>query len=103
LLDDGTTIQAHKNIFICRSEHFQAMLEGGLRESAQNVIRVPDVREPVFKAVMQFIYCDTATVTDDIAVDLFIVSDKFLLPKLKWLCEDALLRGNNLAIVNYIH
>lgn len=93
ILEDGTTFQAHKNILCCRSEHFKAMLEGGLRESGQNMVRVPGVKEAVFKAIMQFIYTDTVTITDDIAVDLFITSDKFLLPKLKWLVEDALLRG----------
>jgi N-acetylneuraminic acid mutarotase len=101
-LVEGLVIPAHKCILVARSDYFAAMLRGGLKESSQNVIKISDIRAPVFKAVLEFIYTDSVTITEDIAVELLIASDRFILKKLMTICESILLRGISSENVHFL-
>jgi hypothetical protein len=78
------------------------MLQGGLKESSQKTINIYDIRPSVFKAILEFIYTDTVTITEEIAVELLIASDRFLLKKLMTMCENVLLRGTIVSLLTYI-
>ena len=41
-----------------RSEHFRAMLYGGMRESSSREVEVKDVSYEVFLAMIEFLYTD---------------------------------------------
>lgn len=102
-----------------RSEHFRAMLFGGMRESgAKTEIPLPvcqhtqcpsrlvtigsltrvllllllqDVSYPVFMKMLEFLYTDeVGDIAADLAIPLLIASERYLLDRLKGLCEDAI-------------
>ncbi len=72
-----------------RSEHFRAMLFGGMRETSSKEIVIPDVSHSVFMLILEFLYTDTIiAVEPSMAVPLLIASEQYLLDRLKALCED---------------
>jgi len=87
---EGQEIYAHKAILSYRSDHFQAMLDGGLKESSQNQIKLSSIHPHIFLILLEFIYTDSVIVDPDYAVDVLIAADQFILPELKRLVERPL-------------
>merc|ERR1712050_180109 len=76
-----------------RSEHFRALFYGGMREAseAEEQIVLPDVAYPVFLLLLEYIYTDqVGDISSDLAVHLLIAAERFLLDRLKALCEDTI-------------
>jgi len=86
----GKEFYAHKNILYARSEHFKAMLSGGMRESKESVATLSNISSDVFLQLLHFIYTGTCLITPDNVLELFITSDRFILPDLKAKCEGFL-------------
>jgi hypothetical protein len=81
-----------------RSEHFRAMLYGGMRESFRETchegVELKDVSYVVFLKILEFLYTDTVLdIPPDVAVPLLIAAEQYLLLRLKSLCEDAIRKG----------
>jgi len=95
---DGREIYAHKIILASRSETFNALLFGGMRESTQSVIKLPDIKYEVLSLLIEFLYTDTANITGDIVVGLFMAADQYQLTRLRALCENFILQ--NISIDN---
>ena len=57
---EGEKFPAHSLIMSARSSAFRAMLRTGaeMREGSEGVVRLSDIRAPVFKLLMHFIYSD---------------------------------------------
>ena len=57
---EGEKFPAHSLIMSARSSAFRAMLRTGaeMREGSEGVVRLSDIRSPVFKLLMHFIYSD---------------------------------------------
>ena len=88
---DGFSVYASRVHLAVRSEHFRAMLYGGMRESVSGEIELKDVSHPVFMKMLEFLYTDqVADIPPDIAVPLLMASELYLLDRLKGLCEDAI-------------
>ncbi|KAJ9531378.1 hypothetical protein QJQ45_006821 [Haematococcus lacustris] len=51
-------IPVHKVVLCCRSEFFKAMLCSPMREGQENRIVISDIKAPVFRALLHFIYTD---------------------------------------------
>lgn len=49
---------AHKIMLSTRSAVFRALLNAPMREGAEGVVTLEDVRAPVFRALLHFIYTD---------------------------------------------
>jgi hypothetical protein len=98
IASDGRELHAHKIILAMRSEAFRALLFGGMRESTQAEIQFPDIKYEVLTLVVEFLYTDTANITGDIVVGLFMAADQYQLGRLRALCEDFILQ--NISIEN---
>ena len=113
-LVEGKEVQANRAILAVRSEYFKVMLySGGMRESIAAAgggihrgedgalsssssaapIELLDVSYPVFLKVLEYLYTDSVRdVSLDIGIPLLIVSERFMLDRLKGLCEDSIRR-----------
>jgi speckle-type POZ protein len=61
--------------------------------SAAGVV-VEDVSYAVFVAMLEFLYTDAvAEILPELAVPLLIAGERWMLPRLKALCEDTIRRG----------
>ena len=108
---EGQTVFAHRAVLACRSEYFKVMLlTGGMRESRASdsaataagfggnngqdaPIHLQDVSHAVFLQVLEFLYTDSvANVSLDAGIHLMIASERFMLDRLKSLCEDVIRR-----------
>jgi len=89
---ESKPVYANRAILAARSEHFRALFYGGMRESSEsNVIVLPDIGYPVFLALLEYIYTDkVGDISSDLAVHLLIAAERFLLDRLKALCEDVI-------------
>lgn len=56
LVVEGQKLHAHKVILAARSEYFRALLYGGLKETNQSEILLPDVPLKAFKNLLKYIY-----------------------------------------------
>merc|ERR1712193_32451 len=64
-----------------------------MRESsvAEEQIVLPDIAYPVFMLLLEYIYTDqVGDIASDLAVHLLIAAERFLLDRLKALCEDII-------------
>merc|ERR1719352_797379 len=60
-------------------------------EGAIGAIHLPDIMHPVFLALLEYIYTDkVGDISSDLAVHLLIAAERFLLDRLKALCEDII-------------
>ena len=94
-LGEGKEVLANRAILAVRSEYFDVMLYGGMRESRKDEkgeitpIELPDVSHAVFMKVIEYLYTDNVSeLTWDLSVPLLIASEQFMLDRLKALCED---------------
>ena len=57
---EGVRFPAHSLVLAARSSTFRAMLRTGaeMREGSEGVVRLRDIRAPVFKILLGFIYSD---------------------------------------------
>ena len=83
-----------------------------MKESQDKEIKFDDITKEAFScissaicytimviALLKFIYCEDLNLTEDSALELLQVADKYTLPQLIKISEDFLI--NNLKILNY--
>eukprot|EP00930_Biecheleria_cincta_P013394 TRINITY_DN11964_c0_g1_i1.p1 TRINITY_DN11964_c0_g1~~TRINITY_DN11964_c0_g1_i1.p1 ORF type:complete len:509 (+),score=49.41 TRINITY_DN11964_c0_g1_i1:181-1707(+) len=102
-LVENQPVYATRAHLAARSEHFRALLYGGMREaSATNEpIVLPDIGHQVFLLLLQYIYTDqVGDIGSTLAVPLLIAAERFLLDRLKALCEDIIRK--NISIDNVV-
>lgn len=106
-LVEGQEVWAHRAVLAIRSEYFRAMLCGPMREGGvapasmqEAPIELLDVSHSVFCKVLEFLYTDTVReVSLEVGIHLLIASEKFMLDRLKALCEDFIRRDINVETV----
>lgn len=91
---EGRPVYAHK-ILCMRCTYFKAMLTGEMKESRAAEIVLPDVRHPIFLAMLEYLYTDQVNVPLDIAMELFQTADHFGVERLKKICEYKMLASIN--------
>ncbi|KAK4491285.1 hypothetical protein RD792_002021 [Penstemon davidsonii] len=93
---EGETFYAHKIILSTRSPVFKAQFFGPLKEENTQFIRIEEMQAPVFKAILQFIYCDVIPdVGEELAglettimiQHLLAAADRYGIERLRSLCE----------------
>lgn len=92
-LVENQLVYATRAHLAARSEHFRALLYGGMRESSssQEPIVLPDLGYSVFLLLLEYVYTDqVGDIGSRLAVPLLIAAERFLLDRLKALCEDVI-------------
>lgn len=57
VLVEGQPVYAHK-VLCMRCTYFRAMLTGEMKESRAKTVTLPDVRRPIFLALLEYLYTD---------------------------------------------
>lgn len=110
---EGEEFHAHRMLLQARSPVFHALLSGPMREGHEGQVEIQDIRAPVFKAMLHFVYGDTLPEEEDTSVvssaapaagprveganldvnfaqHLLVAADRFELPRLRAICERRL-------------
>jgi len=93
---EGKPIYAHRAILAVRCEFFMNLFKSGMRESDEMEVKITDFRYPIFLALIEYIYTDLVDVTPEVAIELFVVADMYMLTRLKLLCEMVVQQGINI-------
>jgi N-acetylneuraminic acid mutarotase len=104
----GEEVYAVSSLLAIRSEHFRALLFGGMKEGNTKINREPivvqDIDHHIFLLMMEFLHTDNLRNTNlelDDAVALLIAGERFLLDRLKSLCVEFI--RNRIACNNVVH
>jgi hypothetical protein len=92
---DGKEVHAHKAILTARSDYFRAMFTGGMKESKDSVIEVPNISHAVFVKVLEFLYTDKVdeeSISLSAGQELLVAAEMHHMKRLKAICEVALCR-----------
>ena len=95
----GTIFPAHKVVLATGSPVLQAMLQSeGFIENKTNILQIDDLEPPIVKEMLRFLYTDRVEKMDELAKDLLVAADKYLITTLKSLCQVQL--GGAITIDN---
>jgi len=84
----GEKVYAHKAILSARCEKFRSMFQNNMLESGQNEIHLQIDDPAVLRALLEYIYTDNVeTFTCELAFELVVLADEYLLPRLRQICE----------------
>ncbi|KAG2495355.1 hypothetical protein HYH03_006624 [Edaphochlamys debaryana] len=97
LVADGEEFKAHKFLLEARSRFFHSLLNSCMREGREGRAVVHDIRAPVFRALLHFVYTDTlpegmddAHLECEMAQHLLAAADSLQLERLRRICERRL-------------
>ncbi|KAL6603679.1 hypothetical protein ACP70R_044040 [Stipagrostis hirtigluma subsp. patula] len=100
LVVSGEYFAAHKAILASRSPVFMAEFFGHMEEKRSPRVEIRDMEAAVFRAMLHFVYTDTAPELLDREADggamaqhLLAAADRYGLDRLKLMCEDKLYDG----------
>jgi len=92
-------IPAHKQIVAARCSKFRAMFQS-FRESKQSEIKIDCYDPKLFLSLLEYIYSDSVEISSaDMAVQLMILADEYLLPRLKEICETEIIKAIDVSNV----
>ncbi|EFA79079.1 hypothetical protein PPL_07904 [Heterostelium album PN500] len=94
---ENKPIYAWKGLLCARSDYFRAMFEQPLKESLENEVRIESVDHITFLHVMEYIYTGelSSKLTLEESMPLLIAANRFMLPRLKLLCESLITKEFN--------
>eukprot|EP01012_Entosiphon_sulcatum_P019701 TRINITY_DN2461_c0_g2_i1.p1 TRINITY_DN2461_c0_g2~~TRINITY_DN2461_c0_g2_i1.p1 ORF type:complete len:624 (-),score=83.41 TRINITY_DN2461_c0_g2_i1:57-1904(-) len=85
---DVVEMHAHSLILRARSEYFQVVLNSSMSETIDGRIQITDVPPTVFQHFLQYVYTGSVPLTQETALHLYVIGDKYLLEDLKQICLD---------------
>jgi len=95
-LVDGKVVRAHRYILSARSDYFESMFHSGMVEASSDEIQIKDCDVDLFSTMIKFLYTDVPPEEiDEIATKLLPVADQFLVPNLKYHCEESIVKALN--------
>lgn len=98
LIAGGKKFKAHTCILSARSPVFSAMFQDNMEEEQEYSVQFTDIDDETLRKLLQFIYSGKVENIQNSAERLLFAADKYALPNLKRLCEEAL--SNNLTMDN---
>lgn len=93
LIVEGQKLSAHKVILAARSDYFRALLYGGLKESNQAEIVLPDAPLKAFKVLLKYIYTGhmfLTTLKEDVILDTLGLAHQYGFQDLETAISDIL-------------
>ncbi|KAL6874011.1 hypothetical protein ACP4OV_014093 [Aristida adscensionis] len=104
LVVSGEPFAAHRAVLAARSPVFMAEFFGHMKERSSPRVEIKDMEAAVFRAMLRFVYTDTAPELDregddgDVfAQHLLAAAHRYGLDRLKLMCEDKLCDGAGVA------
>ena len=98
---EGQPIPAFKVVLSLKNRVFKDMFSGDINQSEARVIVIEDSTYEAFKTLIRFLYFDVLVLKDDTDIELikelYKLSDKYLVPKLKDRITDLLLIKSEMA------
>ncbi|XP_020080893.1 BTB/POZ and MATH domain-containing protein 1-like [Ananas comosus] len=104
----GTTFGAHRCVLAARSPVFKAQLFGQMKEKNMQCIKIEEMDDAVFKALLHFIYSDSVppemeepqnSSSTVMAQHLLSAADRYELKRLKLICEEKLCQNIDVETV----
>eukprot|EP01124_Arcella_intermedia_P033189 TRINITY_DN7886_c0_g1_i1.p1 TRINITY_DN7886_c0_g1~~TRINITY_DN7886_c0_g1_i1.p1 ORF type:complete len:498 (+),score=140.45 TRINITY_DN7886_c0_g1_i1:194-1687(+) len=102
---EGKCISALKGVLCARSEFFRVMFSSTLQESTKLEIELTDVTSNAFEQVLEFIYTDNIDIQKmsfEEALTLLSAANRYMLDRLKRICEKFIIENIRLSNVSYI-
>ncbi|KAH1006630.1 hypothetical protein HUJ05_007344 [Dendroctonus ponderosae] len=96
LVVEGQKLHAHKVILAARSDYFRALLYGGLRESNQDEIELPNAPLNAFKVLLKYIYTGhmfLMTMKEEVILDILGLAHQYGFEDLERAISDVLWSG----------
>ena len=86
VVEDGKEFKAHRSVLSEASRFFEKLLNSGMREANEGVVRLEMVPEHLLRDILEFIYTGSVqTFVDDNAQELYELADYLAVPHLKTL------------------
>jgi len=86
--EGNMVLWAHRAILFSRSAHFKGLLESGMKEPIEGIIKIKDVSYGALKGIVEFLYTGNhITIYTEYVMDLLMASNLFVLDQLTKLCE----------------
>ena len=87
----ATVFAVNKIVLSARSPVLGALFQSeGFTENNTNVVKIEDLDPSVVKEMLRFIYTDRVEKMDELAKELLVASDKYMIDSLKSLCQSYL-------------
>ena len=98
VVEDGKELKAHRSVLSEGCMFFEKLLNSGMRESTEGVIRLEMLSEFVMRQIMEFMYTGRVQIsTEGNAQELMAIADYLVLPKLKTLAGKVLVEKLNVS------
>ena len=89
---DGDQIPCHKCVLASQSEFFDRLFSGGMKESQEDTILLPDVCMDVLKIIVEFLYTSKCTIPYASFLDVLVAADMLVLDNLRYLLIEGFVR-----------
>ena len=98
VVEDGKEFKAHRQVLSKASPFFEKLLNSGMKESNEGIVRLEAFSESVMRNTLYFIYTGNVQIlAEDNARDLIIIADYLFIRNLKTLAEKVLLQKLNFS------
>jgi hypothetical protein len=88
----GRPLYTLRGLLTTRSTHFQTMLSSGFKESAESEITLSEESFEAVRAVLLYLHADKLEVDDEHAVEVLQLSERWDLPRLNSMAQEAITR-----------
>lgn len=100
---DGKEFKAHQKVLSQASPYFDRLLRSGMKEVKEGEVKLETFHGDAMGRFLEFIYTGNVEIlSQEIAIELLMMGDYFVLPDLKSLAENFLLSLRNLTVSNCI-
>ncbi|KAF5834295.1 hypothetical protein DUNSADRAFT_9118 [Dunaliella salina] len=103
---EDEVMRVHKIILEARSPVFHALLTSPMREGQEGRVKIVDIKAPVFRALLHFVYTDSLPEEHEgpnldvpMAQHLLVAADQYQLTRLRRICERRLCETVNVETV----
>lgn len=81
-----SSLVVNQVVLAARCSYFRGMFESGMRDAGSQRATLDDIPYPVFMALLEYLYTDSAEVPSNLALPLFAAADFLGVEHLKSLC-----------------